>query len=170
MNKLSVIGDCHSSYEYTPHRMMLDKLWFVRLAYDLNYAVLNHARWNADILYGLKPQIIEAFDYRPQLSVVLIGTIESKNSDIYQTYKENVAMLKKYGNVICVGILPSTREWVIGRRNAHNPKIKDICKELNCTYLDITSIDPETDTTDGIHIDEKGHEKVWNSLSRILWK
>jgi lysophospholipase L1-like esterase len=161
VNKLSVIGSCLSSYEYTPHRMMLDKLWPVRLAYDLGYALLNHARWNSDIMHNMRQQVIEAFNYQPQLSVVMIGTIEKKDSDIYQTYKENVAMLRKCGPVICVGIQPSTREWVIGRRAAHNPTIRQICTELDCKYADPDHIDPEICTFDGIHLNEKGHEEIY---------
>ena len=158
-----------SSFEFTPNRTMLDKMWPVRLAYDLGYVLLNHATWNADIMHDMRKQVIEAFDYKPEISVVFLGSVESKQNDIYKTYRYNVDMLRKSGRVFCIGILPSSKNWVKERRAVHNPKIKRVCDELDCTYVDVR-IEPDLHTTEGFHANEKGHEEIYKTCLSLIFQ
>lgn len=160
---ISIIGDSISD----EHSQPWTSIFFA--AYKNGSAIMiNHAKGGATILTDndrdadMDAQITSAANDNADIAIIELGTNDGNTTDLLrEVYENNLKKLKASNpnvEIFCMGILPRGNTVGVAEKDT---LIETACKNAGGTYWDTSGwFDPEKDTSDKLHPNETGKQKI----------
>jgi len=167
--------------------------WVNRLKKELNVFEVNNFGISGDTTDDvLKRFFSENDSNKPDLIIIAIGINDSQYVNSKETYRvpfekfennllEIIKQARKFTqNIIFVGLtkieegklmpLPWHKTLYSEEKDAikYNAKIKEICEKNNLLFIDMDGVLELEDLEDGLHPNDKGHEKMFQRIKDFL--